>query len=259
MSGVSTLQNCGKLRIADSSLLPGSANAARANADLDNVSPTEDQLLCHFLGHDVACHNGVGGEPLTKVADALNKCLRVAICNINADHLHGWYCLQNLRQLLDILLQDAHASCHVRKHILALAGCPPSPLLCSVVLVDGGEALSRGKHLSYLECAHHVHIGGNHGDTVDLMSRVLELVVTLERDLGSASNRRPLGSDENILEVQLHVHFYARHGWKSEARRGKLSARSQQAQAFLRLSRKLRTMLDRTDALFAPTCTKRSG
>merc|ERR1740130_1336312 len=74
---ICALQDCGQLRVANSCLLPSCANAARPNANLDDIRTAKDELFCHFLGDDVAGYYGVPWELCSHVANAPHKSLRV--------------------------------------------------------------------------------------------------------------------------------------------------------------------------------------
>ena len=62
VGSVRALQHSRQLRVAHPGLLPGCANRARADPDLDDVGAGEDQLLHHLPGHHVAGQDGVVGE-----------------------------------------------------------------------------------------------------------------------------------------------------------------------------------------------------
>lgn len=50
---VGALEYCGKLRVADTSLLASGAHASWADAHLHDVGAGEEQLLYHLRGHHV--------------------------------------------------------------------------------------------------------------------------------------------------------------------------------------------------------------
>mmetsp|Transcript_64400 Transcript_64400/g.194319 ORF Transcript_64400/g.194319 Transcript_64400/m.194319 type:complete len:227 (-) Transcript_64400:18-698(-) len=220
MRRIRALEDRGELGVAHARLLARGADAAGADADLDDVRAAEDELLRHLLGDDVAGHDGDRGPAPAHVPDALHESLCVAIGHVDADHPEIRHGLQDPSELVDILGEDARAHSHVRQHCSAGPGSPGSPLLDAVVLVHRGDALPLGQGLGDLERADGVHVGGDDGHACPLLLGILEGEAPLDAHLRPTGQAGTLWPDEHILEVKLRFVLHDRHGgWHCEARR----------------------------------------
>ena len=74
--GVGALEERGQLRVPDTRLPTGRADAARPDADLHDVRAAEEELLGHLGGHDVAGGDRVPRERLASAAHGVAEKLR---------------------------------------------------------------------------------------------------------------------------------------------------------------------------------------
>mmetsp|Transcript_2370 Transcript_2370/g.5942 ORF Transcript_2370/g.5942 Transcript_2370/m.5942 type:complete len:229 (+) Transcript_2370:447-1133(+) len=218
MGGVRAFEDSGQLRVADTRLLTGGADAAGADADLNDVCPAEDQLFRHLLGDDITRHDRQIRELLSHVADALHKGLGVAVCNVDTAHLHLGDCLQNLCQLVHVPCQDPRADSDIGERALPTARGPSLPLVNRVVLVDRRDALPLRQGLRHLKGADGVHVGRDDRHAGPSLLRVLEMEGPFDTNLRAARQTGPFGPEEDVLEVKLDLSLDHRHGFK-EARR----------------------------------------
>src|ERR1035437_2078120 len=75
------------------------------------------------------------------------------------------------------------------------------------MLVQSRGQLMPRQCFRHFEGASQIHIGGDDRNTLVAPLRVEEDIVTRNIDLGTRCQRRPLGADEHILEIELKVLF----------------------------------------------------
>ena len=197
MRRVGTLKYGRQLRVADASLHTRRADRARADADLDNVGPAQDQLFDHFTRDNVTGDDSVSGETTANLEHVLlsvlifrqlnlshivDKVLRVAIGDVQADGGDVGNGVQNELDLLKVRVGRARAAGDVWQHVRVLLG-KGFPLVQRVVLVNAHKAAVLGETLGYIERASRVHVSRHHRHALVGVPRVAELVLAFQLHL----------------------------------------------------------------------------
>ena len=99
------LQNSWKLGISHACLLPGGADGAGPDADLDDVGPGEEELLHHLPSHHVAGQDGVLGVGGPDLPHVHHEVLWVPVSHVQADKLYLRHSSQDGLQPRENILQ----------------------------------------------------------------------------------------------------------------------------------------------------------
>ena len=205
MRRIGAFDDRGELRIADPSHPPRRADRARADADLHDVRAGEDQRLRHVAGDDVAGHDHGMRVIVAHPLDGIEEFLRIAIGDIEADEPDRRR-LSDRRELLDVGRICAERIEGVR----AIGVCKKlRKLRLRVVLVQGGERPVLAERMRHRHRARHVHVGGDQRKALPLRAGVQEPEGAVDVDGAAGVEGRPLGANEDVLEIELDVGFDA--------------------------------------------------
>mmetsp|Transcript_13310 Transcript_13310/g.30657 ORF Transcript_13310/g.30657 Transcript_13310/m.30657 type:complete len:213 (-) Transcript_13310:2-640(-) len=208
MSGVSALNHCTELWVSDAGETASGANRARANANLDDVCPRQDEFLCHFPGHNISGENGVFRVLLADASHILDKVLRVTVGNIDTD-VHHPPLFNQRGNFREVALRRPRRHANVVQNVLAATFHEGIPFFEGIVLVDSGQHLELGQGLGNFECASCVHVRRHDGHPSPVPSRMLEGQSSLQRNLGATRQRAAFWPDKHILKIKLDPDFEA--------------------------------------------------
>ena len=182
MCRVSALDDGRQLRVADACLLARGADGAWADANLDDICPVHDQLLCHFVCHDVARDDSFGRMALTHVLHCIHKGLAVAVGNVETDGVDIRASGENGIHCREVLGAGPGGDRHIRGH-LRMVGDELLPLFDRIVLVNGDHCVVLRDGLRHLERPHGVHIRDDERHARPFTPRVLEFECALQVNL----------------------------------------------------------------------------
>ena len=202
--GVGALDHRRELRIADAGHDARGAHRARTDPNLDDVGAGENQFLGHLAGDDIAGHDGELGITLAKARDESDEALGVAVGDVDADVLDGVACAAlDALELVEVFARDAH---RVEGRRLELESAEKAHQVFNlVVLVQRHRQPLPRQRARHRKGTHGVHVGGDHRHAVITRARVLEAEGALDVDRCARRQRRALGPDQHVPEVELAV------------------------------------------------------
>ena len=197
-------ESCG---IADAGHPPRRADRAGADADLDNVRPGQDQRFRHVAGHDIAGHDDGVGVIVAHALHRLEEFFRIAVGDVEADEPDRRR-LGDRRELLDVGRGRAQRIEGMRA---VRPGEELGELFLGIVLVQCRERPMLAKRARHRHGSGHVHVGGDERKAFPFRAGVQEPEGAVDVDGAARVERRTLGADEDVLEIELDVGFDA-HG-----------------------------------------------
>jgi hypothetical protein len=199
---VRALDDGRELRITDTGHAASGADRAGPDADFDDVRARKNQLLGHFTGDHVACHDRELRVLFPKVFDEPDESFGVAVGDVDADVGDGVaHLLQHALELVLIGLRDAHRVERTRFDLERFE--KRRELLVAVVLVQRNRQTERHQRARHLERADRVHIRGNDGNAAIFVLGVFEREVAADLDFRPRRQRRALRTYEYVGEIQF--------------------------------------------------------
>ena len=217
--GVGAFDDRRKLRIADAGHPPRGADRAGADADLHDVRAGQDQRLGHVAGDDVAGHHHGVGIVVAHPLDRIEELFRIAVGDVEADEPDR----RRLRHYGELFYIRRRSAKRIEGMPAAWPGEELDELRLGVVLVQGGQRAMLAERVRHRHGAGHVHVGGDERKALPFRAGVEETERATDVDGAARVQRRTLGANEDVLEIELDVGFDT-HGlssvWRENGRLG---------------------------------------
>ena len=168
-------------------------------------APARISASCHVAGDDIAGHYTGVRIVVAHALDRFEEFLRIAIGDVEADEA-------DRRRLCD-RGELLHVGCRRAQRVEGVraigAGEEFDKFRVGIVLVQGGERAVFTERARHRHRPGHVHVGGDKRKALPIRAGMEEAERAIDVDGAARIERRTLGANEDVLEIELDVGFDA--------------------------------------------------